>query len=349
MIPNPLEFEYARPWALWLLALLPLLGGLSWWRRHARGALTFSRVNVLLSGHRGWRLALMPVPAVLRLAALGLLLIALAGPQTSERTEIQQEGIDIYVALDMSGSMQAVDLDMFEVEDLLRRGKIPPNRFNVAVDVLRDFIKSRTRDRIGMVIFGKDAFLEFPLTMDQGTILGILDELALGDIDNSGTAIGDALARTVAGLRRSEATSKVVVLITDGDRRGGEYSPRQAAEMAKHFDVKVFPILVGREGVAPVVPNGDWGPNNYAQQEFPVNPALLKEIAIMTDGAFYRSSDQEGLSSQLKEILDRFERTELESEINVSYTEHFYPYTLWAMALLMLEGLLSLTVLRKFP
>lgn len=358
------ELDFAHPMVLWFLLVLPFAALFQLWPRRSRvGPMTFTKLGAFEHG-RGWRVYLTALPTIIRLLAVALVVIALARPHDQSREERRVEGIDIFLVLDMSGSMGAVDMNLAEVDRLLARGETPKNRFQTAVEVLGEFIQSRRErcnkptdgnaarcDRIGMVVFGRDAFLEFPSTLDYGTILNLLKQRELEDIDGSGTAIGDALARATAGLRHSEAETKVVVLITDGDRRGGEVSPEQAATMANHFGITTFPILVGREGTT-LLPTGatSWGlGTHYQQVEFPVNPRLLEKIATMTNGKFYRATDKLSLSKDLHDILDHFERSEFEGSVNVSTTERYRPYALGAVLLLLFEASLSFLVIRKYP
>lgn len=347
-------WTFAHPWALAaliavpVLALLVFLPGL---RRRRRGTLIFPGVDILEAGRRGFRRYLEPLPEALFLVALTLAIIALARPQSVEPEEVVVEGIDIYLALDMSGSMRAIDQSRDEIRQLERLGKRPLNRFEYAVATLRDFIRGRMWDRIGMVIFAKDAFLQFPLTLDRPTIQDMLGRLRLGDIDEGGTAIGNAIGRAVAGLKESDAETKIVILITDGDRRGGNISPRQATKIAKELGIHIYPILVGKKGTT-LVPAGRQifsGRLSYQERRFPVNPELLKEIADETSGTYYRATDQKGLEEDLHQILDRYERTRMRDSTNVDPRELYRPFVAWAIALMTLGFVLRFTVLRKFP
>lgn len=351
-----MSYEFAYPWVLLALLFVPAL---AIWRlvpklrRLQTGTFIFSRVPLLKAQGRGWRHYLEPLPDLLMLLALALVVVALARPQAVEAEEVEVEGIDIYVSLDMSGSMRAIDAPEDEVRRLVQRGEQPKTRFEAAVGVLEDFIESRKHDRIGMVVFAKDAFLQFPLTLDYNAIQGMLGRLRLGDIDERGTAIGNAIGRAVAGLKDSEARTKILILITDGDRRGGNISPMQAASIARDLDIKVFPILVGREGptLVPVRVRTIFGGTDmqFRKTEFPVNPQLLERIAEKTGGEFYRASDAEGLEQRLHAILDRFERTRIKDAGSVDRAELFRPFVIWALVLLAAALVLRHTLLRKFP
>ena len=345
---------FAYPWVLLGLILIPLLAVWRFWpsirRRHV-GTFLFSQFQLLAKHPRTWRTVLLPLPDILLLVALGLAIVGLARPQAILAEEVEVEGIDIYLALDMSGSMRAIDQDLDGVRRLANQGRRPQNRFEYAVDTLKDFVKSRAFDRIGMVVFAKDAYLQFPLTLDYNTILGMLDRLRLGDIDEGGTAIGNALGRAIAGLKDSEAKTRIVILITDGDRRGGNISPRQAAKIAADTGIKIFPILVGREGptLVPAGRNFLTGQFSYQQREYPINPELLREIASTTDGEYFRVTDAEGLREGLHQILDRFERSRVQDNTSVDYRELYHQWVLWALLLVAFQSVLRHTLLRKFP
>ena len=349
-----MNWEFANPAMLFGLVALPLIAIWLWLparRRHRVATFTFSGVATLAKGNRGWRRWLDPLPDALVLVAIGLVICALARPQSVEPEEVVVEGIDIYLALDMSGSMAAIDLEMSQLRSLDRLGKKPLNRFGYAVATLREFVKSRDWDRIGMVIFAKNAFLQFPLTLDRVTILDMLDRLRIDDIDKGGTAIGNAIGRAVAGLKDSDAETKIIILITDGDRRGGNISPQAATELAAQLGIHIYPILVGKQGTT-LVPAGREifsARVTYREQEFPVNPDLLKQIAKDTGGQYYRATDQERLEHDLHDILDKYERTRMRDASQVDPEEMFRPLVAIAIALLLLQFVLRFTLLRRFP
>lgn len=350
-----MSFSFAYPWVLLLLILVPLLAAyllVPRFRRRQVAPFRFSGVSLLKQQNRGLKSRLQPLPDILLVVALALLIFALARPQKVEVQEVEVEGIDIYLTVDMSGSMRAIDKSEDEVRATLSRDKQPIDRFDTAISVLTNFVKSRKHDRIGMVVFARDAFLQFPLTLDYNAILGMLDELNLGDIEPAGTALGNAIGRAVAGLQKSEARTKVVILITDGDRRGGNISPIQAAEIAKKLDITVFPILVGRQGpvLVPVKVRGLTGTSlRYQKTEFPVDPDLLQEIADTTGGEFYRAADAEALKNQIHEILDRFDRARIKGSTDVGKHELFQSFAIWALLLVFAQMILRHTLFRTYP
>jgi len=307
---------------LWLaaLALLPLLA----WRHHRRagalGALTYSRLPEGSGG--AWRLHL---PFYLRLAAAALLLVALARPRLGYAWEESlTEGIDIEIALDVSGSMGSEDFQ-------------PKNRLAVAKEVVKEFIAGRTGDRIGLVVFSGTALTQAPLTTDREMLRFLVDSVELGSLSR-GTAIGVALATAAARLRDSEAASRVVVLVTDGVSNAGEIDPRSAAALCDGLGLKVYTIGVGTERAAPVpIALGD--PDRPVVQRvvrrMPVDEELLGEIAERTGGRFFRATDADTLAGVFAEI-DRLETTELEVKRFVRYREAFQPLAWGGLALLLL-------------
>lgn len=339
--------------AAWLGAALlaALLFALAWRRRGARPGLLFPGAR-LRDLRLTWRARLAHAPLALRGLALALGLAALARPQVPQEETAEVEGIDIVVAFDMSGSMTTVDIAAEQLVALQNEGKSPKDRFEIATDVLKGFIESRRYDRVSLVVFGKEAFLQFPLTLDYGVMLKVLDGMRLGDIDGAGTAIGNALAMCLARLQESEAKSRLVILLTDGEDNGSNISPRELAQEAKRRGVPVFPILVGTD-------DQSWQPSDtvdvftgqrrYQRVDNPVNPTLLKEIAELTGGRFYRASDPESLRSDLHDILDAFEKSRLVDYAVAERTELF-PWLVWAaLAALLLELALSQVALRRFP
>lgn len=337
-------------WALVLASALAL--GWAWRTRRVKTPGMRFPTRRLKGVQPGLRARLVNLPLLLRTLAVPLLLVALTRPQLPQEETAEVEGIDIVVALDLSGSMSSVDISDEALVELQNAGKNPPDRFTIAVDVLRGFIESRKYDRVGLVVFGKQAFLQFPLTLDYGVMIRILDRMALGDIDGGSTVIGNALAMSLARLRESEAKTQLVILITDGEDNGSNISPLEMAKEAAERGVHVFPILVGSDDQSREPTNmvdAFTGLRVYKKVDNPVNPTLLKQIADATKGRFYRSTDQKGLEEDLRDILETFEKSRLVDYAAAQRTEVANWFLLFGLALLMLEVLLSQTILRRFP
>ncbi|MEM8963362.1 MAG: VWA domain-containing protein [Acidobacteriota bacterium] len=312
-------WSFQDPWVLAFLALLPLL---AWWHhRHGEaGALTYSSLpKRLRRGGRGmWRLHL---PFYARLAAFALLLVVLARPQLGLAWEQDlTEGIDIEIALDVSGSMAAEDFQ-------------PRNRLEVAKSVADDFIADRAAgDRIGLVIFAGAALTKAPLTTDRSMLRLLLDDVSLDTLPD-GTAIGLALASAAARLKDSESESKVIVLVTDGVNNAGAIDPDSAAAVAEGLGIRVYTIGVGREGVVPVpVRDPRTGRIQRVPMDVEVDEELLRSIAERTGGKYFKATNPDGLRAIFEEI-DELERTPIEIKRYVRYEE---TYRLWAWAALAL-------------
>jgi len=333
------DLTFHSPLVLWLLVLAPLSLAWAYAQRRKRAVLRFSAAHMFVGSKRGWRAYLGWLPPVLRACAIALAVVALARPQTRDARirDLSVEGIDIVLALDLSTSMEAGDFR-------------PNNRLFVAKEVLNEFISSRVNDRIGLVVFAGAAYTQAPLTLDYGVLKEVVRQLRTRVLED-GTAIGDALAISLNRLRDSDAKSKVVVLITDGDNNAGKISPMDAAAMGKALKIPVYTILVGKGGKVPFPAGQDlFGNVAWREAEIPINPDLLKSISKLTGGEYYRAVDRESLREGLQKVLDSFERSKLmEGGAMANYREEFQPYLLWAVALFALELLLSTTVLRVFP
>jgi Ca-activated chloride channel family protein len=256
--------------------------------------------------------------------------------------DLSVEGIDIVVALDLSGSMNAMDF-------------APQDRMAAAKEVLDAFVARRSSDRIGLVVFAGEAYTQCPLTLDHGVLRAILADLRTGAFKD-GTAIGNAVATSVNRLRESDARSRVIILITDGDSNAGNVSPKQAALLARELGIKIFTIMVGRicedpDGCPVPVPGVDsFGRTVMQRAVFPVNPDLLREIAETTGGSFYVATDKAALEGNLQDVLARLEKSRVfESAQLRSMQDEFQLALLPAFVLLVLEALLSATRLRTFP
>ena len=347
-------FQFGYPWALAALIFVPLV---AYWllapsaRRKRTPTFLFSNAHRLSDGPRGIRIYLRPVVDLLFVLGLIALVVAIARPQVVEYDEDEVEGIDIFVAFDMSGSMSAIDVDEDEVRELERRDEAPKTRFEEAKDTLVEFVESRPDDRIGIVLFGRETVLQFPLTLDHGLLREQIMELELGDIDSDGTAIGNAVGRSLAGLEHSEAESRIVILITDGDRRGGSVSPMKSADMAKTMGVPVYPVLVGRDGPALVEAGQDpfSGRPSYRNVEFPINPELMQEMADHTGGQYFRALDAVAMADDLHEILDEYDQTQLEDRGRPRQREYYVPFVIAALLLFSTHFFFGHTAVREFP
>ena len=352
----PLEdgsFRFERPWAALLFAAPALALVARGWVHATRGPrLKISRMRDLARvGRLGWRAWARHATTGARVVALLLMVIAMMGPQSIHaRDSSELEGIDIMLTLDMSLSMRAAD--------------IRPDRFVATQQVVDGFLQRRPNDRIGAVVFGRDAFTLMPLTTDKTALRAAISELELEMIDGRGTAIGNAVGTSLNRLRDSEAASRVVILLTDGDSNSGNVSPEQAAEIARTMPhplgaegpdgeerqgVKIYTILMGQSDEASVQQGtGIFDRPVFGRGSFPINPELLQQMAETTGGEYFQVTDREGLERSFHTILDRLERTEMEDPGRV-YGELFGAFAWPAFALLALELLFGTLVLRRWP
>lgn len=332
MLPH--DFRFAEPGFLLLLLLLPLL----WLWRRRRGRRP--EPGVFWADAGSWipgptlRTRLDAVVRLLPFAAFALAVVALARPQSGHReVEVRSEGIDIILIIDASGSMRAEDFR-------------PNNRLYVAKQVARQFVDGRRGDRIGTVVFAGEAYTQCPLTLDYG----VLNEL-IGTIDfvePDGTAIGMAIASAVNRLRKSEARSKVVILLTDGRNNAGAIDPATAAEAAAALRVKIYTIGVGVEGDAPYPVDDPVFGRRYVRQPSDVDDATLKKIADRTGGLYFRATSSEALR-EIYARIDRLEKTKVESREYVDYSDHGPLLAVWAAAFLGLALLAGSTFLLRLP
>jgi len=267
----------------------------------------------------------------MRLAAVVLVGVALARPQTTRvADDVELEGIDIVIALDLSGSMSETDLE--------------PTRLDAAKMVIDDFVRRRPTDRIGLVVFGREAYTHVPLTLDHGTLLRMLAELRLGIVDGHGTAIGNGIGVALNRLRHSDAKSKVVIVLTDGENNAGNISPEQAARFAQTMKVKIYTILAGDNDPESAGAAAQAG----LPQRNPVNPKLLEQIASMTGGTPYLATDTLALKERFQKILEDLEKSRLKDR-GVMYGELYRRFLAVGFALLVLETALRLGRLRRLP
>lgn len=322
--------EFAQPLWLVLLVLVPLLPFLG--RRRAR--LRFSATATAGAAPTTLRSRLRNLPVILRMAAVTLGILALARPQ--DRNTIQEryaEGVDIMMVLDTSTSMRAEDFR--------------PNRFEAARQVGSEFISNRISDRVGLVVFAAKAFTQAPLTLDYDFLLSMLAEVEMGVIED-GTAIGTALAMAVNRLKESEAESKVVILLTDGQNNRGELSPETAAELAETFGIRVYAIGVGTHGEAPFVVDHPFAGRQRRMVPVDIDEDMLRAISERTGGQYFRATNNEGLR-QIYEEIGELEKTRVEERTYTDFQERYATFLWPGLLLLFMEILLSNTLLRRFP
>ena len=273
------------------------------------------------------------LPFILKIAAVSLMIIALARPQSSINwEESTTEGIDIVLAMDISGSMLAQDLK--------------PDRLEASKNVAIDFISKRINDRVGLVIFAGESFTQCPLTTDHNVLINLFQDVKSGMVDD-GTAIGMGLATAVNRLKDSEAISKVIILLTDGVSNSGTIPPLTAAEIAEKFGIRVYTIGVGTEGFAPYPFQTAFG-IQYQEVEVKIDEKTLQDIATLTDGKYFRATNNNSLKEIYKDI-DALEKSKIEVTEFHKRSEEFLPFALWALGLLILGFILQITFLKQIP
>jgi Ca-activated chloride channel family protein len=326
----------ADPWFL-LLLILPLAAGWLLWRRRRamRPHMRFSSLALLAAARRTLRTRLLGLPAVLMLASAILMVGALARPQSAWREDKRfTEGIDIMLVIDVSDSMKALDFQ--------------PNRLSKAKQVVAEFIDGRSNDQIGVVIFGRDSFALCPLTHDYAALRDFVDKINFDLVNGDSTAIGMGLAGAVDRLRRSQAKSKVAILLTDGENNAGQIDPLTAARVARDLGVRVYTIGIGSASGRVPIPNpGNIGPPiTYIPSQ--LNTEELTQMAEMTGGQFFHATDGDSLEKIYRQI-DKMERTEI--EINeMHYFDELGHYLIVPALLLVLAALLlENSWLRTFP
>ena len=325
--------NFQNPEILWLLCVVPLLVAYYVWIGRRRATLTVSTI-----GHgampRTLRYWLRPVPTVLRIMAMTLLIVALARPvEEHAESETTIEGVDIVLAMDISGSMLAQDFK--------------PNRLEASKSIASEFVADREGDRISVVAFAGEAFTQCPLTSDRGSVQTSLARLRSGVIDD-GTAIGNGLGTAINRLRESSTKSKVVVLVTDGVNNSGQISPRMAADIAHDLGIKVYTIGVGRRGQAPMPAMDPFGNVMMVMAKVEIDEDLLREISKLTGGRYFRAENIDALAKIYEEI-DQMEKSKIEVTDYISYEELYITWLLWGILLLIAELVVSRVVLRRLP
>jgi len=320
----------------WLLLALPL--AILWYvlkHKHQTAELKISSLKGF-KAKQSWLPKLKHALFALRLIALALLITALARPRTSETKSKTKttRGIDIVMAIDVSASMLAKDLR--------------PNRLEALKDVASEFIKGRPNDRIGLVEYAGESYTKTPITSDKAIVLRSLDDIKYNTIIEGGTAIGMGLATSVNRLKDSKAKSKVIILLTDGVNNSGAINPTIASELAVEFGIKVYTIGLGTNGMAlspvAILPNGRF---QYDRVQVEIDEELLKSIATATGGKYFRATNNQKLAEIYDEI-NKLEKTEIDEIKFTTYQEHFRPFVIAAMLLLLLEYVMRITVSRSF-
>ncbi|RZS99219.1 vWA domain-containing protein [Aquimarina brevivitae] len=330
------KFTFENPEFFWLLLILPVAVAWYIWQRNKQQA------TLKISSIKGFKATpsilakLRPVLFVLRLIVLSLIITALARPRTvdiSTKTKTTR-GIDIVMAIDVSASMLAKDLR--------------PNRLEALKDVAAEFIGGRPNDRIGLVVYAGESFTKTPITSDKAIVLSSLKEVRYDNILENGTAIGMGLATSVNRLKDSKAKSKVIILLTDGSNNAGFIDPKIASELAVEYGIKTYTIGLGTNGMAlapvAILPNGSF---QYGRVQVEIDEELLKEIAKVTGGKYFRATNNKKLE-QIYEEIDKLEKTDVEEFKFYNYEEKFRPLVLLAGLLLFVEFLLRYTLFRSF-
>ncbi len=333
-----MTIEFATPWVLAFLFLIPTLVMLPRWanQQFRPAGLTYAS-GMLISSIASRRLGIAPFIPAVRLLALALLIVALARPQAVEGQEVVTgEGVDIAIALDISGSMESLDFQ-------------PRNRLEAAKRVIDDFVAERKHDRIGLVVFANQAFIQSPPTVDHDVLSLLLSEVRLAtDLPiQDGTAIGMGLASAANLLKDSTAKSKVIVLLTDGVNNSGAIDPSTAALAAKTLGMKVHTIGMGRLGLVPVPVRTQFG-EQIALQESNLDEETLRQIADMTEGLYFRATNTDALREIYHEI-NRLEKSNFETRVYNRYQELVGWFLVPALMLLCLDLVLRHTLFRRLP
>lgn len=326
---------FANPAYLYLLLLLiPMIGWYIWKLCKSQASLQVSSSEAFdAPGATSWKVYLRHVPFVLRMAAIAVLIIILARPQsTNSWQNTSTEGIDIVMAMDISSSMLAQDFK--------------PNRLEASKDVAASFINGRPNDNIGLVVFAAESFTQCPLTTDHTVLLNLFKDIQPGIIQD-GTAIGLGLANSVSRIKDSQAKSKVIILLTDGVNNAGEIAPVTAAEIAKTFGIRIYAIGVGTQGSAPYPFQTAFGVQ-YQNIPVEIDEPTLKQIAATTGGQYFRATDNTSLKEIYSEI-DKMEKTKISVQQYSKKQEEYKNWALLLFALLLVEILLRNTLLRNIP
>jgi Ca-activated chloride channel family protein len=323
---------FENGWFLWFLLLIPLLTAWYLYRQgRANAPVKLSTAGFLADSHKTFRHYLRHILFVLRLAVIALVIVIIARPQNVDRWQSSTtEGIDIVLALDVSGSMLARDFS--------------PDRLEASKNVATEFISGRPYDRIGLTVFSGESFTECPLTTDHAVLINLLREVKSGIIED-GTAIGVGLATAINRIKDSDAISKVIILLTDGVNNMGSIDPMTAAEIAKTFGIRVYTIGVGSRGYADYPVQTPFG-IRYQKMQVEIDEALLEHIADLTGGRYFRAVDNSSLEQVYNEI-DKLEKSKIETREHSKREEVFMPLALAAVIMLTIELLLRYLLMKN--
>lgn len=330
------HITFAHPWILLFLGLIPLLTVWYVWRyRKQKPALQFSNISLFKGVRKTVRQRMYPTLFVLRMVAVGAVVVALARPQSMlSRQEMKVEGIDIVLAMDVSGSMLAEDFK--------------PNRLEAAKRVASNFIEGRKSDRIGLVVFSGEAFTQVPLTIDHHILIKQLSSLKSGMIKD-GTALGDGLATAINRIKESDAKSKVIILLTDGINNQGAVDPMSAAEIAALYNIRLYTIGVGTQGLAPYPFRDPFGHVRYQNVEVELDEQLLTHMAQSThDGHYFRATNKKSLQ-QIFDQIDQMEKSKIDVTQYAQSKDEYQGWLLLAAIALALEILLGLLFFKTTP
>jgi len=330
-------FNFTNPLFLILLLLVPLLIWHRYWsRKRKKGSyLRYSSLSLLKDIRLGWRYTLHRSLFPLKMIVILLIILALAGPQTGiSYQEIETSGVDIILVLDVSSSMGSLDFE-------------PKNRLEVAKDVVAEFVDARVNDRLGLVIFSGGAFTQSPLTLDHDLLKTLIKKLKMKMIED-GTAIGNALAVAVSRLLDSQAKSKIIILLTDGVNNRGEVAPLDAAKLAADNNIRVYTVGAGKEGTAPYPVDDPIYGKRYVQVKVEIDEEILREIAKIADGEYFRARDAAGLKKTYKKI-NKMEKTIIKPKYYVSYSSKFFPPLIISIILLIMVVFIEMFITKKIP
>ncbi len=305
-------------------------------KRFKSATIKYSDIRIVKRAVRSSRQRYRFLLTVFRVLAVAVFIIAFARPRSGTQiTEVTSEGIDIMIALDLSPSMRAEDFK-------------PNNRLHVAKQEIKKFIQRRFNDRIGLVVFGGVSYTQCPLTVDYGVLLNLVDEVDFDMMPKDGTAIGMALANGVNRLRDSDAESKIIILLTDGENNAGEIDPLTATNLAKALGIKIYTIAAGKRGNVMMPTDDPLFGKRYRYAPSTINDGLLKQIASETGGQHYWAQSGEELE-EIYTLIDALEKTEVKSSTHTQYSELFHFFAYAGFLLLMLEMVLAGTYFRKLP